>query len=144
MADESKKLYEALFLLSQKEVANDFSGCVQHVRDIFERAEAEVQVLRKWDERRLAYEIKGQKRGTYLLAYFRIAVAKIVSIERDCNLSEQILRVLIIKADHIGQTELDLAGRDQDATLEVKLRGGPNEASAPPVEASTVDSPNSS
>jgi small subunit ribosomal protein S6 len=25
---------------------------------------------RRWDERRLAYPIKGQNRGTYLLVYF--------------------------------------------------------------------------
>jgi small subunit ribosomal protein S6 len=143
MATESNKLYEALFLLSQQEVANDFAGCVQHVRDIFARAEAELLVLRKWDERRLAYEIKGQKRGTYLLAYFKIEGAKISSIERDCDLSEQILRVLIIKADHVGQTELDLARRDQDATLEGRLRGAASEdqAPAPPVAAATAGDP---
>ncbi len=146
MEPESKKLYEALFLLSQQEVANDFAGCVQHVRDIFERAESELLVLRKWDERRLAYEIKGQKRGTYLLAYFKIAGTKIASIERDCGLSEQILRVLIIKADHVGETELELARRDQDATLEGKLRAagndaeGPAPAAAPPVAAALNNS----
>jgi len=27
--------------------------------------------MRKWDERRLAYEIKKQKRGLYILCYFK-------------------------------------------------------------------------
>ena len=139
MADQTKMLYEGLFLLSQQEVAGDFAGCVQHLRDVFERADAELLVLSKWDERKLAYEIGGQKRGTYLLAYFKIAGARITSIERDCNLSEQILRVLIIKADHIGQTELELAQREQDATLEAKLHGDPDETPKSPVADAQLD-----
>ena len=34
---------------------------------LLDRAEAEVVSLRKWDERRLAYAIKGQKRGLYII-----------------------------------------------------------------------------
>ena len=29
-----------------------------------------ILVIKKWDERKLAYEINGQKRGTYIIAYF--------------------------------------------------------------------------
>jgi small subunit ribosomal protein S6 len=79
-------------------------------------------VLRKWDERRLAFEIGGQKRGIFLLAYFKAAGSSIPHIERDVNLSEKVLRVLMIKADHVGEVELELAARDADLSLEGKLR----------------------
>jgi len=126
-SSESTKLYEALFLLNQKAAAGDFDECVQFVRETLSRAEAEVLALRKWDERKLAYEIEGQKRGTYLLAYFKSPGVQIANIERDCNLSEQVLRVMIIRADHIGPTEIELAQRDAEATLTlsgVRTRGG--------------------
>ena len=102
MAENSRRLYEALLLLNQQAVASDFAGCGEHVREVFRRAEAEVEVLRKWDERKLAYEIEGQKRGTYLLAYLRVDRTQIANIARDSRLTEQILRELIIRADHIG------------------------------------------
>ena len=142
MGEPVIRLYEALILLNQRAVSDDFSGCVEHVREILGRADAELVVLRRWDERKLAYEIKGQKRGTFLLAYFRADARQIVNIERDCNLSELVLRVLIIQADHVGPTELELAGRDADLSLEPKLRRGPGEASpAPQTVQTTAPSP---
>ena len=67
------RLYEGLFLLNQEAVASDFAGCIDFVRNVFERAGAELVVLRKWTEMRLAYEIKGQRRGVFLLAYFNVS-----------------------------------------------------------------------
>jgi small subunit ribosomal protein S6 len=114
-------LYEGLFLLNQQAVA-DLNGAIEHLREIFSRAKAEVVVMKKWGERRLAYEIKGQKRGVYILVYFNAQHDQLAHIERDCNLSEIVLRELVLRAEHIGETELELAKKDADLSLEVKLR----------------------
>jgi small subunit ribosomal protein S6 len=128
MAEARVNLYEGLFLLNQQSASADFGGTVDFVRQVFQRAEAELLVLRKWDERKLAYEVKGQKRGVYLLAYFRARGTQIANIERDCNLSEQILRALILKADHIGELELEAAKQGAELSLEAKLRSpGPDD-----------------
>ncbi len=133
MADAKVSLYEGLFLLNPATTSSDFAGAVEHVRNFFTRANAELVVLRKWEERRLAYEIEGQKRGTYLLAYFRAPGSAISHIERDVNLSEKVMRVMMLKADHIGDVELELAARDADLSLESKLRSGTTgEAEAAP------------
>lgn len=139
MSQGRANLYEALILLDQNAAAADFGGCVNHVRDILERASAEVTVLRKWGDIKLAYEINGQKRGTYLLAYFKALGSQVSSIERDCRLSEKILRALILRADHVGETELDLAKRDETVAIEAQLRGGETVAEAEMGEGETAD-----
>lgn len=96
--------YEGMFLFPQSASA-DLGGTVAHVREILERNGAEVLSLVKWDERRLAYDIRGNKRGLYLLAYFRAATPALAEIERSCNLSEQLLRHMVLRADHV-QPEL--------------------------------------
>ena len=35
----------------------------------------QISVLKKWDERKLAYEVNGNKRGTYFLALFTVGTA---------------------------------------------------------------------
>lgn len=115
-------LYEGLFLLNQQAVAADLSKAIEHLREIFSRAKADVLVMKKWGERRLAYEVKGQKRGVYILVYFNAQHDQLAHIERDCNLSETVLRQLVLRAEHIGETELELAKKDADLSLEVKLR----------------------
>jgi len=67
------------------------------------RAEAEVIVTRRLEERRLAFEIDGRKRGLYVLTYFRAEGPKIGPLERDIRLSEPILRALILRADHVTE-----------------------------------------
>ena len=122
MAEARVNLYEGLFLLNQQAASSDFAGTIAFLRQVFQRAEADVLVLRKWDERKLAYEIKGQKRGIYILAYFKARGSQIANIERDCTLSEQVLRCLILKADHVGEIEIEVAKKDADLSLEAKLR----------------------
>lgn len=131
-------LYEGLFLLNQQEVAADLESVINHLNEIFVRAEAEVVALKKWGERRLAYPIKRQKRGTYVLAYFKADRSHIRRIERDCNLSEIVIRNLILRADHIGETELEVIEKDPDFSLEVKPTSdlsNPVPASPPAAEA---------
>jgi len=109
MSDTTPVLYEALFLVSQTALASDAEGTTAHVQEMLNRAEAETLDLRQWDERKLAYPIEGQKRGTFLIAYFKARPTQIANIERDCNLSEQVLRVMFVRADHMGEIELKLA-----------------------------------
>src|SRR5690349_5161434 len=78
-----------------------------NVRGISEHHGGEILVLKRWDERKLAYEIKRQKRGLYIVAYFRGPGAIVVASQRDVNLSEDILRVLVTDASHLTKEEMD-------------------------------------
>lgn len=113
--------YEAMFLLSQA-VAADLGAAVEHIKDIIARGHGEIVALRKWDERRLAYEIAGQKRGIYILVYFKAPNTDLAHIERDCNLSEKILRVMILRADHLSDDEMKAQDGRAELMAEAKLR----------------------
>lgn len=121
MPDKKSYTYEAMFLLSQA-VAADLGGALEHIKEILARGHAEIIALRKWDERRLAYEIKGQKRGYYILAYFKAQGDMLSHIERDCNLSEKILRTLFLRADHLTMDEMLAADGRKDLETEIRLR----------------------
>jgi small subunit ribosomal protein S6 len=73
-------------------------GISSAARKILEKAGAEIVSMKKWDERKLAYKIAGRDRGTYILCYFHADGQKIQQIERDAQLSEKIMRVLILAA----------------------------------------------
>ncbi|MDH3582730.1 MAG: 30S ribosomal protein S6 [Phycisphaerae bacterium] len=112
----SKELYEGLFLFNTAQIGPGIQAASTALQRLMERAEAEVEAEYKWDERRLAYEIEGQRRGLYLLSYFRTTGDKIASLERDVQLSDEIMRCLILRAEHIGETELELARQKQEET----------------------------
>ncbi len=113
--------YEAMFLLSQS-VAADLGGAVEHLKSILNKAGATLIAMRKWDERRLSFEIDKQKRGTYILAYFSSDPIKVSHVERDCNLSEQVLRTLILRVDHLSVDEMQAADGQRELETEAALR----------------------
>jgi len=102
-----KKLYEGMFLVDSAKAAANWDAVITTIKNILEKARADIVSIRKWDERKLAYEIKGKSRGTYILCYFKSDGEKIRGIERDVQLSEQILRVLILSAEHMTQEDIE-------------------------------------
>jgi ribosomal protein S6 len=98
--------YEAMFLLGPVGAAEP-ENSVNMCRGIIERHGGQILVIKKWDERKLAYELNGQKRGTYVIAFFTAPGGAVTAIERDVNLSEDILRVMVLKADHLNREEME-------------------------------------
>ncbi|MEM6552437.1 MAG: 30S ribosomal protein S6 [Planctomycetota bacterium] len=109
MADTTPRLYEGMFLVNLQALSGDLDGALQEVRSMLDRAGAEVLTLGRWEERKLAYPVAGQKRGVFLLSLFKVEPVQIANIERDCNLSDAVLRVLMTRADHMGEVELEAA-----------------------------------
>lgn len=124
MKTVSKRLYEGMFLVDSAEATADWDGVETSIKNILDRAEAEIVSLRKWEERRLAYEIDGKSKGTYILCYFRADGKRIGDIERDVQLSERIMRVLILCAEHMTQEDIEketpvvLAEREEEKAAE--------------------------
>jgi len=86
-----------------------FENCEAEVRRLMERAGAELLFCQKWDERRLAYRIQGRKRGVYVLTYFKAPSEKIASLERDVQLAENTLRVLVLRAEGVTTDAMEKA-----------------------------------
>ena len=101
--DNSKRLYEAMFLVDTAKAAADWDGTLGAIQTVLDRAGVEVVSLRKWDERKLAYDVKKASRGTYVLVYFNGDPSRITGIERDVVLSEDILRVIVLRGDHLNE-----------------------------------------
>ena len=66
---------------------------------MIEKLGGEMLVSRLWEERRLAYPIKGQRKGTYWLTYFRLDASLIGDLRRQCQITDDILRVLFVKVE---------------------------------------------
>jgi small subunit ribosomal protein S6 len=96
-----------MFLVDSALAAQDWQVIIDEVQRVMDRAEAEVISLKKWDERRLCYEVQKKSRGTYILAYFNCETSKIGGIERDVQLSELLTRVLVLRTDRMTPEDLE-------------------------------------
>ena len=133
MAETRINAYEGMFLFPQT-VAADLQSAADHVLEILSKGDAEIISLCKWDERRLAYDIKGNKRGVYFLTYFKCDAQKLSLIERDARLSEKLLRSMMTRADHLSPEQMTAMEGRQQLSDEIALR-----KSQPATEAATTE-----
>lgn len=113
--------YEAMFLLRQSAAA-DLGAAVENIRQYLARVDGQIIAMKKWDERRLAFEIKKQKRGVFILVYVTLATTEMAKLERILNLSDDILRWMLVRVDHLTIDEMKAMDAQQELADEIKLR----------------------
>ena len=95
----AQNVYEGLFIFDSTRYGRDQDGVPGQVNELIEKLGGEVLVSRLWDERRLAFPINGQRKGTYWLTYFRLESTKLPELKHPCSINENILRVLFLKVE---------------------------------------------
>ena len=92
-------IYEGLFILNSNRYGRDPEGVAGSIQSLIEKQDGTVLVSRLWEERRLAYPIDGQRKGTYWLTYFRMDGEKIADLNQQANRDDNFLRHLVIRID---------------------------------------------
>jgi small subunit ribosomal protein S6 len=108
-------VYECMFLLDTNKVAGDVPAAAKQIHTILEKNNAEILASRPWDERRLAYPIRGHKKGLYYLTYFKTDGKNLLNVEKDVALNEMILRSLVIRVDPKHVDTMLAIARDEHA-----------------------------
>jgi ribosomal protein S6 len=98
------RTYECMCLLDNREVRKGWEPLKAAVTGQFTKHGAKILSSRRWEERRLAYPIKGQHRGTYLLVYFAADTNAVAHIRRDMQFNEALLRTLLLECEEVPQT----------------------------------------
>jgi ribosomal protein S6 len=113
--------YEAMFLVHNKEARKTHEYLEEHVRALLGKVGAKVSRFARWDQRQLAYEIKGQREGIFYLCYAEIDPSAIAALRREAELSELVLRMLVLALDRIPTEE---EARKRSSTAEEAMREG--------------------
>ena len=95
----SENVYEGLFILNSELYARSPDEISGQMATFIEKTGGEVLLSRFWDERKLAFQIKGHKRGTYWLTYFKIDATKVKELNRQFQITDSILRFMFLKLD---------------------------------------------
>lgn len=92
-------VYEGMFILDSNRYGRDPETVSGQIPAMIDKLGGEMLVSRLWEERRLAYPVKGQRKGTYWLTYFRLDPSRLGDLRRQCQITEDILRVLFLKVE---------------------------------------------
>jgi len=88
-----------MFILDPNSYARDPGGVSGRIPKMVQDCDGEMLASRLWNEQKLAYPIKGRRKGTYWLSYFRMDSDRVVDFNRACRLNDSILRNLTLKVE---------------------------------------------
>ncbi len=132
----AQNVYEGLFIFDSNRYSRDPGGVSGQIAEFVRKCGGEMIVSRLWEERRLAYPIDGQRKGIYWLSYFKLDSRHVATIERECQLSESVLRCLVLKVD---SRIVDALVSHAMASTGDPSKPRRSEAAARPVEAVVAD-----
>ena len=89
--------YESMIVISANLQESDTQLVNQSITNFIKEIGGEMIETEEWGKKTLAYEILKQKEGYYFVNYFKLAADKMLDLDRQYRLNENIIRHNIIK-----------------------------------------------
>jgi small subunit ribosomal protein S6 len=92
-------LYEHLLIARQDISAQQVDALAQHLKTIVEGEGGKVEKQEYWGLRGLAYRIKKNRKGHYVLLNLNAPAKAVQELERQLKINEDVLRFMSVKVD---------------------------------------------
>jgi small subunit ribosomal protein S6 len=89
--------YEVLYIVRADLEDDKVQDAVKRVNTLIERSGGQIERTNLWGKRKLAYEVKHQKEGSYVLQDFQLDPDKVPELEAGLKITEEVLRHLIVR-----------------------------------------------
>lgn len=89
--------YEVLYIVRPDLDDEKVQDAVKRVNTLIERSGGSAEHTNLWGKRKLAYEVKHQKEGIYVLQDFKISPDRVPELEAALKITEEVLRHLIVR-----------------------------------------------
>ena len=89
--------YEVLYIVRPDLDDEKVQDAVKRVNTLIERSGGTADHTNLWGKRKLAYEVKHQKEGIYVLQDFQIGPERVPELEAALKITEEVLRHLIVR-----------------------------------------------
>lgn len=110
--------YESVLIARQDLGASQVNSLVENLSEVLKREGGEVVKVDNWGLKNLAYRIKKNRKGHYVLLNIAAPAKAIFEYERLMRLNEDIIRYMTIKVDEFNNemtSDEDIAAVDAEA-----------------------------
>ena len=89
--------YEVLYIVRADLDDDKVQDAVKRVNTLIERSGGTSERTNLWGKRKLAYEVKHQKEGSYVLQDFQLDPTRVPELEAGLKITEEVLRHLVVR-----------------------------------------------
>src|SRR3970282_1392396 len=118
-------LYEHMLIARQDISAQQVDALATHLKTIVENEGGKVEKQEYWGLRNLAYKIKKNRKGHYVLLNIDGPSSAVLEMERNMRLNEDVIRYLTVRVDELEKEDsIMLRSRGMRETGRGGRRGG--------------------
>jgi small subunit ribosomal protein S6 len=110
--------YEILYIVRADLDDDKVQDAVKRVNTLIERSGGTVERTNLWGKRKLAYEVKHQKEGSYVLQDFQFDPGRVPELEAALKITEEVLRHLIVRKPEKAAVATVVAPSPAEVVLE--------------------------
>jgi small subunit ribosomal protein S6 len=93
------KNYELVVIFDPSLKEEDIEKQLSNITSLLEKEKCKVYNIDKWGSRKLAYPIKKQENGYYVIVYFNGDSNVVNELDRINKINDKVLRHLIVKSE---------------------------------------------
>ena len=116
--------YELIYIVSPETSDEGVADLHNQVEGIVGQFGGEIEKSENWGRRRLAYEIKNYKEGTYVLELINGPGDLVKELGRRLRVSDHVIRHLIVRVDEDRQVADAIAAQRRDSQARRRLARG--------------------
>lgn len=91
--------YESIFIVRPSLSDEETDKVVEKVKGVLERTGASVVRQENWGKKRLAYEVRRERKGTYIYLNFTSPGGTVAELERSYRIEDAVIKYMTIKLD---------------------------------------------
>ncbi len=92
-------IYESIFIINPNLTDEETNNVIKKMQDVVAKQGGEMIKFEDWGKKKLAYEVKKQKRGHYVFFQFKSTPAAIAELERTFKLTDAVIKFLSVKLE---------------------------------------------
>ena len=93
------RAYEELFIVKPDATEEEIEQVVEQVQSVITTGGGTVDKIDKWGVRKLAYRVRKQHEGFYILVQFSLSPEAVKEIERRLRVSDLVLKFITVRLD---------------------------------------------
>lgn len=122
------RTYESIFIVHPDVVGDDLTAIIEKYKKILVDQGAEILKLENWGLKTLAYQVKKQSKGCYLLVIFEAPPTAIAEFERRMRIDEKVIKFQTITLEDGYQAPVAVVSEETSAAEDDDEEGSEDDA----------------
>jgi len=114
-------IYENIIIMNAAISDEEAEAAVTKIKDLVTSQGGEVLKVDVWGRRKLAYEIKKQKKGLYVLLIYKTPAATVKKLEDFYKVFDAVLKYMVVKLEKKQVQDLEKSEPVAEAPAEQKV-----------------------